>query len=95
MCSIDIVVMISIIFGAIIIGFLIAFNATADDISKSEAASGYFVCFVVLIIIISGFVYLVNKPTALNVYQDKTKLQINGYYQDSIFIIKDSTVTFK
>lgn len=49
-------------------------------------------CIGTLIMIVN---YTDKTPKAIDVYRNKTTIKINGYYQDSTFIPKDTIVVFK
>lgn len=36
-----------------------------------------------------------SNPQAIDVYRGKTELKLTGYYDDSVFVVTDTTVIFK
>ena len=44
---------------------------------------------------LSVLIYHINNPTALEVYEGKTELKIEGTWKDGVFTPTDSTVMYK
>lgn len=68
------------------------FNRDMEDVSMKLAKILALIRFILLIAIFIQFIIIVSKPTAIDVYQGKTTLEItykNGVPIDSVVVHKD------
>lgn len=94
----------TLIIGIITIGSIVLFMCSLEDkktLTPNKAQSFlFFTCFLSTLtgIFIDSILYertLDTTPTVLDVYRDKTTLNINVTYQNDSIIQKDSTVLYK